>query len=694
MGRGELPIFNFAEFRKYPARQGQQEYDDDSQVCGSCVSGGCCSSEDPIYLTSFDVFRLASFFNMSTAEFMLNFTQERFGDPESDEIRRLLIDDPNSSIVTYLRRRANFPTSPCIFLKYIRDRDGSPRRICSVHDGRPLSCREYYFSHCKTRVTGELASLQAEGFEKIRDGEITEAMVDAELARFGKHDPQKATLSCNMDYFFWVEMKRAINIDQANVEGANSYDMAVYQDSIDVKLNRVLSSKYLRFEEKYGPGPRDEQLMPYTAGLGWAGSAEYERIMMLLHTPPSTGLYALGNYPFYVGLRTALPGAKYPSEFPIIPDAEINAFIRSIPHVRLFPHHDAAEVQAITLRDVYASVLKGYNHLIRFASYIATMGNVLEDCEPGFIESEIFLMIVGFETSLNPFIAQNPYFQPVKHYMARIVIDRIEKRLASAVSPKETFDNLRFIYRIKRAVPSLPADLRARFETVIATMDARLQKERLALYIGLDNPIVAREKAGKRLNVRRAWAEWYDQVLDMRYATLAGFDCIDLPAFYRQSVEDLEKIPLRKSYVLDLYDMVYNLTCSMSFHNTIAYPEMAYKDAARRLAAYSVRLFNWMKDMEYETSDCEIMSGFLSPVYKGLGLSYNYDHSFGLILYLLLDRQLPNGSWQTDPSPENMPDTQSEYICTMYRATWACIDGIRPMRSDTSNTENASLGLV
>jgi Fe-S-cluster containining protein len=631
---------------------------------------------------------------MSAADFMLEFTQERFGHPESDELRRRLIDDPDSSIVTYLRRRENLPTSPCIFLKYIRDPDGTPRRICGVHEGRPLSCREFYFLHCRTRVTGELASMLAEGFEKIRDRQITEAMVDTEIARFRRHDPQKSTLSRNMQYYFWVEMKRAINMDQANLEGANSYAMDGYQDPIDVKLNRLLSTRHLRFEEKYGPRPRDEQLMPYTAGLKWAGSAERERIMMILRSPPSTGLFASGNYPFYAGLREYPPGAKYPTAFPVIPDAEANAFMRAIPRAPLFPHHDMKQVREITLRDLYASVLKGYNHLIRFASYIATMGNVLEDCEPGFIESEIFLMTAGFETSLNPFIARNRYLRPVKHHMARIVIDSIEERLAPANSPEDLLYDFRFLSMVKSAVPSLSPELRARFETAMAKVDAGLQEWALALCESLDNPVIARLEAGKHLNVTRAWDEWYKQVLDIRYAAMAGLSHMDLASFYRRSVEGLEKIPVRKSYVFSLYEMLYGLGSSMSFHNTIACRKTPYRDAAERLAAYAVRLFNWMEAREYETRDCEIIAVLLSAVFKGLGMSYNYDRCFGLILHRLLDCQLPDGSWQTDPLPEHAPATQSEYIIAMYRATWACIDGLRPMKNDTLNTENAKLGLL
>jgi hypothetical protein len=82
-----LPVLNFTPFRKYPTKLAEQEFDDDRNVCGRCLSGVCCSSEDPVYLTSFDVFRLAAFFDLSPAEFLLKFTQERFDGEDSDMIR-------------------------------------------------------------------------------------------------------------------------------------------------------------------------------------------------------------------------------------------------------------------------------------------------------------------------------------------------------------------------------------------------------------------------------------------------------------------------------------------------------------------------------------------------------------------------------------------------------------------------------
>jgi Fe-S-cluster containining protein len=423
MSSRSLPVLNFAPFRKYPTKLAEQEFEDDRLVCHSCLSGVCCSSEDPIYLTSFDIFRLSAFFDLTPAEFLLTFTQERFDGEDSELERRPWIEDPESSKITYLRRRGNTPTSPCIFLKYVREEDGTLRRICSVHDARPLSCREYYFSHCKTRQTGELAGLMAEGYEKVRDREITEEMVDEQLTRFGGHDFSSARASESMEYAFWFEMKRVLNMEQANAEGSDSYDAAQYQDPIDEKLNRVLSAKYLRFEEDYGPEPCDEQLMPYTSGLSFAGSPERARIMKVVRTPPSEGLYAPGDYPFSFGMRTMVPGVRHADVFQVIPEAEIETFLDRVPPSALFPDHDLQEVRTIMRRGVYASVLKGINHIIRFSGYLAAMGNVLEGEPPGVLELDLLGMLSGLGRSQDQFDAIiSPYIEPVKMHLASISI--------------------------------------------------------------------------------------------------------------------------------------------------------------------------------------------------------------------------------------------------------------------------------
>jgi len=697
MSGRELPVLNFAPFRRYPAKLNQQELRDAGEVCNHCLSGVCCVNQDAIALSSFDIFRLAAFFDMSPATFMLTFTQDRFADGDDEEFRRDWNRNPNSSVVTWLRRRTNSPSSSCIFLKYVRDPDGTPHRVCSVHDARPLSCREYYSVHCKARGTGELASLLAEGFEKVRDGEITEDMVDAELERFGAHNFQTSTLAKNMEYGFWVEMKCVLNMDQANVEGSNCYNIVDYQDPIDEKLNRILSSKYLRSEEVYGWKPRDEQLMAYTSGLSFAGSAEYQRIMNIVQRRPSSGLHALGNYPHYVGVRTMVPGVKHSDLFPAIPDLEINAFLNSLPHAFLFPCHSVAEVRCITQRDLYAAVLKAYNYLLRFTSHIASLEPILECDPPGTIETELFKSLTDLETSLNPYLAYNPYLEPVKHHMAARYIELLENQLAAVTTAADVFDCLRSLTILQQTKCSFSRDLQMRVDAIHREVYARPQKDRLELYISVENPVEIRRVAGKRLGLNEAhhaWVEWYSQLLDIRYAAKAGFDLTDLPEFYRKAVDDLEKLPFRKSYAGCLFDSIRYLSQSMTFNHRISYQDMPYKDAADRLASYGIQLFNWDENRGGENCDCEILAEFLVAVYKDLGLSFNQDENFGLITYRILASQLANGSWGTDLLGEEAPDDQAELLETMYRATSACINALRPTHNDVLNAANAALGLV
>lgn len=685
MGGKALPVLNFAPFRKYPAKLDQQEYADERAVCGNCLSGACCTTEDPIYLTSFDVFRLAAFFDISPAEFLLTFTQDSFDGEDSDLARRPWIDDPDSSKVTYLRRRGSIPTSPCIFLKYVNEPDGTPRRICSVHDARPLSCREFYFQHCKARITGEVASLLAEGFEKVRDREITEEMVDERLARFDTHDFSNAGVSESMEFTFWMEMKRALNVEQSNTEGARSYRMADYQDPINEKLNRVLSARYLRFEESYGPEPNGEQLMPYTTGLGFVGSPERKRIMKLVRERPSSALYAGGVYPYRVGLRTMVEGLQHAELFATISVDEAELLLRNVPSQQLFPHHPLPGARSITRRDVAAAVLNGYNHLIRFSSYLAVMGNVMEVEPPGLLEMNMLERLASYETSLHSDSAHDSHFQPVKQYLAGACVPLLEEFLASAVKPAADFEIQRLLFKLSPALPALSPELRARFAAIAATISERLQRDSLELYVRPDNLVAARLAQGRRLNSRRAWAEWERQLNDMRFAEMLGFERVNLPEFYVQSVADLEKIPFRQSYASELYRVTLSLARCMSLDNRIAADVMPYQQSARRLAAYGTRLFEWMnKVWGYEHLEVEILAGFNASIFNGLIRVEGLEQSSGFIVQKLLDSQMPDGSWSTNPLPgDAVNETQDDYLRQMYETTCACLEGLRATLDDT-----------
>jgi Fe-S-cluster containining protein len=678
MSGRSLPVLNFAPFRKYPTRLAEQEFDDERAVCGSCLSGACCSSEDPIYLTSFDVFRLAAFFDLTPAEFLLKFTQERFDGEDSEEVRRPWLDDPESSKVTYLRRRGNTPKSPCVFLKYVRDNDGTPRRVCSVHDARPLSCREFYFYHCKTRQTGELAALIAEGYEKVREGEITAEVVDERLAQLRGHDFSAAPAAESMEYAFWCEMRRALDPEGANAEGGRSYDAREYQDPIDEKLNRVLSAKYLRFEESYGPRPHGEQLMPYSSGLSFVKSPERARVMNILRTRPALGLYGPVEYPFHFGLRTLVPGIRHAEVFPTIPDAETREYLDGVPDIALFPDHEEAEVRAVTRRDMSAAVLRGLNHLIRFSAYLATMGHVFEYQPQGAIELDLLAMVSDLDSRRDEITRWEPYIEPVRRHFAAAGIMPLESWAASAVKPREVFDIYRRLCSVEATVPALPHDLRRRYKAVAKALRERLREGRLADYVELRNPIAERLAAGKGLKVRGAWAAWEQSALDVECATAARLAGLDVVTYYKSAVGTLEDVPFDAAYTAALCRVVVSLGRGMRRGKRGAGADAHVGDAAARLTSYGSRLLGWLDaQRELESLGDDLLAGFASNVYVGKS-GRSAERYLGLIVRRLLDSQLPDGSWGTTPPLAQLPTlSQDEYLDLLYEPTWACLNGLR-----------------
>jgi Fe-S-cluster containining protein len=321
----------FRADRRYPVTLAMQDAIADAHdVCSHCVSGACCTTEGAIALTPFDVLRLAAFFDLSPGAFLEAFTQDRFVDPAGQERYTTWIEAPSSSIVTFLRRRSLAAGSPCLFLKYVHDADGTPRRICSVHPARPLACREYYYDTCRKRSTGETALVVTDGYEAVRDGELTLARVDAELAALGAATPDDG-FGQRWQRAFWIEMRRALRIDDANADGAADPGLAAMQDPVDAKLDRLLSSPNLRFEEKYGPQPHSEQLHTYNAGRTFRDSDDRHRLLHIVATPPVHGLYPVdGDYDYHIGLRGLMPGAALPQRFGAVAQTKRGAVATAI----------------------------------------------------------------------------------------------------------------------------------------------------------------------------------------------------------------------------------------------------------------------------------------------------------------------------------------------------------------------------
>jgi Fe-S-cluster containining protein len=298
--------------RRLPARAAEQAAPRDArQVCSRCLGGTCCTTEGPIALTAFDVLRLAAALDLSPARFFVLFTQDRFDGPDGERYRAWL-DEPGSSVVSFLRRRTLDAASPCLFLRYIVERDGTPRRVCSVHAARPLACREYYHDTCRKRWTGEMAVLQAIGYEALRDGRVTGAEAARRLAALPPPEPGEA-LSLSWQRALWVELRRAAAPDAANAEGAAEPGLAAHQDALELKIDRLLSTPNLRFEEKYGPLPRDEQLHGFGGGLRAIAADERTRLLRIA-TRRARGprLFAGGELRWHLGQRALLQSQPEP----------------------------------------------------------------------------------------------------------------------------------------------------------------------------------------------------------------------------------------------------------------------------------------------------------------------------------------------------------------------------------------------
>ena len=288
--------------RRYPARaDAQGKPRDERAICSRCLGGTCCATEGPIALTPFDVLRLSAALDLAPAAFFRLFTQDRFEGADGERYQQWLA-DPLNSVVSFLRRRTLDAASPCIFLKYIAEPDATPRRVCSVHSARPLACREYYFDTCKKRWTGEMAVLQAIGYEAVRDRAVDADAVERHLADCGAATADEP-LGGSWRRAFWLEMRRALQPEAANHEGAAEPRLAGLQDAMADKINRLLSTPNLRFEEKYGPLPSAEQLHGFDAGMSMLDRAERARLIDIATQPAAARLFAGGDLAPHHGLR-------------------------------------------------------------------------------------------------------------------------------------------------------------------------------------------------------------------------------------------------------------------------------------------------------------------------------------------------------------------------------------------------------
>jgi Fe-S-cluster containining protein len=664
--RTSLPVLPFGGYRQFPARAAEQAgFRDERDVCGRCLSGACCSTEGPIALTAFDVLRLATFFDMSPAEFLLAFTQDRFpGEP--DTWRRDWIDNAASSIVTYLRRRANHPTSPCIFLKYVRDEDGTPRRRCSVHPARPLACREYYYDTCKRRWTGELAVTHAEGLEMVRDGLITPDLAEAQCQRLepvADDDP----LAKRWRYAFWSEMRRALDVERVNDEGANSYPIADFQDPLDDKVNRLLSARHLRFEEKYGPEPHGEQVEPYSAGLSFKGSPDHARILRIIREAPAGGWFAGQDYPHYVALRTMLAGVQMAGDFgrayaSAAGDFEgAHAAVGDLERAPAPAVGDSGRARASAARDQpwAAAMARGWDFLLGLAGHAARIGELLEFHPPGTFEVALLEAVLPFDEPLQRRVAGAACLARVTTWAAAGAGRLFREWHASLAAAGAGSDAWLRLW--SSAAP---------FASGAAPRDLRRTVQRIRIDASRRLPPAWRQDRFDRWAARTArprtpgaWSR-----LIARLPELRAHEALGPPAMpIAMSIRVLEKLE------------------GASFPEIQPAPAFEALDAlvraSRRLSApFRRRTADLALCWSSRVEDQDLWAGDLGLRWPGLcgrlGIAGAGTPGFARSLSHILASQGDDGSWGIDRQSDGLPAWQSAYLLEALRATSLAVESL------------------
>src|SRR5690606_5463455 len=112
----------------------------------------------------------------------------------------------------------------------------------------------------------------------------------------------------------------------------------------------------LRLEERYGAVPWGDQLQPYDAGIGLAGSAERERLLRIAGSPPETRLFTGAEYPLFIAHRDWMDASPAPG-FPVLSDRALRNLIREVSTDPIWATHRIPAVRRMTHADVALAIV-------------------------------------------------------------------------------------------------------------------------------------------------------------------------------------------------------------------------------------------------------------------------------------------------------------------------------------------------
>ncbi len=354
-----------------------------------------------------------------------------------------------------------------------------------------------------------------------------------------------------------------------------------------------------------------------------------------------------------------------------IPPREVEAFLRGLPQVALFPRHPDRKVRAIALPDVYRAALAGLDYLVRLLTEHGIAHDLLSVC-------------VGLETSLHPFLSAN------RHVRAEIA--RLARTLAAEVedSPQELSPeswDLYLLWALRCAVPQLAPAERRRPRRILRQVERSLRAMGPGRYGTADGGALAALTVGSTPGVNddeeEVWERWLHQVVEARCAHDLGA-AVDLESFYARTVADLLSVPFAEGYALELFNVMTHVAYGMNGYHRVPLRGHA---VAHRLADHGLAYLVWLRDHDLWADDPEILAAFVDAFLKGTSRAYGSTPEFGSIVGLLLDTQGSDGGWHPN-------EADGEDLYPLYHPTWVCVDALRPLANDLLDDDNRRLGLV
>jgi hypothetical protein len=647
--------------RPHPAYSDEQNGKTAHDICSNCISTACCTGpEGPIALSTFDILRLSTSFNMSPVKFMQKFTQDKFPDDKSFRNR---IKNEKDSTVTFLRRKKVTSDSPCLFTKYVKDKKGRPRITCSIYGVRGLNCRDFYYDGCiYNRATNELGTMVACAMENVNNGKLKyPEMVGTYKELISKEDKTinekmlAFTLREAIGVFKYVNNPNYVPIIENNEK---------YQDKIEDKIYRLLNKRNLRHEEDTDFELIEEHLHENNSGLMYADLAyDMAKELNNLKTENTKAIFDK-RYGSRCTFNVSLGKLK------LISDSEINKIKNSM----------NLDKRGESYFDI---MMSAFNHIINFTSWVSSSDVILED-EPALLPVELLTLWSNLKTT-----------KVLTDNFGNVIDD------AFALLLNKNFEVLKNIKAINNIEDMI---YYGSMLTLLSECEIKWHsnKEYYNTWFKINKlmKMASKDTLHNGLYSQKNISEWtngkytskrmeiiYDQILNIRYFQFLGLlednseDFIF--EFYNKAthviLNRIAEMNLNKNTVIDAYNIVTHIGYGLNQYGRMKL-ESRYDKICKRVNDSIWNIIDPAITKTGNGDDVELISEFCDATHTNLGFSRK-DKNYLRIMDKVADsspKKMDDYGQSWKGILEGEAKNQDEYLYThLYHRAWTVIDAMR-----------------